>query len=293
MCAMSTKRRWLLAGLVLVCGLAARLSAQPVGVEDKIAIFKGALSYTANYVVDNAKPDLNVALGLDRVTSTKPKMYFYLVCTYSYDPTYTENNGTYKLTGDGFLDLWPVGLVIYGDGRHQASGTWNAATRYAYDAGFGGVDLLFDAWLKKGYRVGPGWVDGSHQVSDTLEYYDYFTGDGLAYLNFKVKKFKNKEGNPPEWYDLSGGTLELSGMMARDVYVLADVKADDPEWSLMGWNLGIGKIKFKMDTKLSAAASAEGVDDLDEGLDWLSGQIDALLQQGGYPTVGADFTPDL
>ncbi len=289
MCTMSTKRWWWLAGLVLVCGLGARLSAQPVGVEDKIAIFKGALSYTTNYVVDNSKADLNVALGLERVTATKPKMYFYLVCTYSYDPTYTESNGTFKLTGDGFLDLWPVGLVIYGDGRHQANRTWNSATKYAYDATFYGVDLLFPAWLKKGYRVGTGWVDGAYAVSDTLEYADYFTGDGLAYLNFKVKKFKNTAANPPEWYDLSSGALELSGMMMRDMYVLTDTKGVDPKASLVWGNLGIGKIKFKMDTKLSAAASALGLED---GLDWLSGQVDTLLQQGGYPTVDADFTPE-
>ena len=291
-------KKWFLPALVLVCGLAARSSAQLVGINDKIFVLKGAGAYTLNYVYDaskdtSAKPDLNVALELDRVIAVKPKLYFYLVCSADYEPSSYFKGAVETWTGDGKVDVWPLGLVVYGVGRHTAAGLWDAKAVYSYDAGIFGVDFNFreinppalDAWTAKGKRAGTGYIDGRDtQLANLIEYNDYTSGSGLATLACTTKKMATKVP-VATWYEPSALTIELSGIQMQDLITLnADGTAD----SFVPTQFGLLKVKFTTDATLTKLANTVGNTQA-ANLGLVSDAIDAALVKGKYQPVGAEF----
>lgn len=175
--------------VVLICGLATATHGQLAGIERYLIVLKGTASFTTSYVVDNSKVDLNAGLGLDRVASQKPRVYYYLVLQTAYEPTIKVVRDKESWSGEGHIEAFPIGMVTYGMGRFvpdaaQPNGwRWDAKTKYAFDLGpdamqLGGFSGVVEpwGWLSKGKRVGAAsmwwWElvdEQAEAVTDTIE----------------------------------------------------------------------------------------------------------------------------
>jgi len=297
---------------MLVCGAAATSFGQLVGVEDYFLVLKGATSFTSNAIYDCTKDPIVVDSYAEKIIEDtelngallkKPKAYYYLILQARYTPT-PKTGAPATWSGQGVLDnIWPVGLICYGYGRHTTDGVWDAKTKFAfgnegegYYGDFGFLDGVY--WLAANKRVGMAGLNVKAVVDllagAYLTYEDYTPGDAYALLTYKGAKKSIKTPEPMTWYQPSACVIE---MWSPIVEKMSRFDSADELVEAMVSQFGTAKVKFSLDSKLTATANAnvdDPADPDDGGINHdLADAIDAALTKGKYPTTGVtDFLRD-
>lgn len=272
---------------LLVCGLGAMSFGQPYATFTKLMVLKGTCSDTAHYVLNDPDPTATLAqrtaYGVDALAlSIKPKVYYFLVVEVTYAPQFTDAG---KWTGEGTLgvmDLWTLGAVQYGIGKHDANGVYDKALKYAYDIG-----LSDPFWLGNSYWY---WPKAKQRLADasilSVDEGDTFrdSREGTALMAFSPKLIKDR-ATGDSWYEpnISSITIYHSQLMQQLI-------GATPEWKYV--QMGSGKIVFKLDSKMTAKANLTDLDTGDNiGLAQVAADIQALLVKGGYGDVLPDLDP--
>lgn len=281
----------------LVCGLGA-ISFGQLQTFTKLVVLKGAASDTVHYVLNdpilqtpNPSPQYTAlkaqrdALGVDFLAlAAKPKVYYFLVAEVVYTPQFALN----KWTGEGYLEVWPMGAVEYGIGRHDANGVWQAKAplgAYSYDIGWNGyaVDFAGYTWWspKAKARTGDGSIWAENAASTFQDQRNTGAGDGVADLVYSAKLMTNKTTNPvTTWYEPTISSLTIA-------YTQSMSQLIGGTWQYVQG--GAGKVVFKQDAALTTMANDPAGGKV--GLGKVATAINALLLKGKYPTLTP--APDL
>jgi hypothetical protein len=267
----------------LVFGLGA-ISFGQLQTFTKLVVLKGAASDTVHYVINdpilqtqNPSPQYTAlkaqrdALGVDFLAlAAKPKVYYFLVAEVVYTPQFALN----KWTGEGYLEVWPMGAVEYGIGRHDANGVWQPKLAYAYDIGWNGyaVDFAGYTWWspKAKARTGDGSIWAENRASTFQDQRNTGAGDGVADLVYTAKLMTNK-ATGMSWYEPAISSLTIA-------YTQSMSQLIGGTWQYVQG--GAGKVVFKQDAALTTMAN----DPLGGkvGLGKVATAINALLVKGKY-----------
>jgi hypothetical protein len=254
-----------------------------VNVVTTLVVLKGTATDTVHYVLNGPFTDAQRdAYGVDDMTlATKPKAYYFMVVEATYTP---EMNAAGKWTGEGSLntwsDLWPMGVVEYGVGRHDANGVWQPKLAYAYDVG-AAVDFGAYTWWwpKAKNRAGDGSIysfDANNIFQDQRE--------GTATLTYSAKAYTDKVTGD-SWYlpTITNLTIYYSQYMQQNFGTAAD-----PVWRDI--QFGAGKVAFKQDTAMTKIVN--DVAGAHVGLDNTAIAIRDFLIKGKYPGITPNLDPD-
>lgn len=247
----------------------------------KLLVLKGTVTETVHYVYNDTLPDTQAladeraALGVDAIgKSLKPKVYYYLIVEVTYKPQI--NAATGKWTSEGDIDVWTMGALEYGKGRHDDTGVYQAALLYAYDVGPAFDLYLFDHWQsKKKGRTGDGWVLCMDEAGTFVN-----NREGIADLVYSAKLVKSKTDSTDTWYEpsISSLTFYCNQVLDQKIGSKALVWQDT--------QFGVGKIVFKVDSKLTTTANLTDVDGVTNiGLAQVATTIRDTLVKAGYPSV--------
>ena len=273
---------------LLVCGMGAVSFGQLLPEFTKLVVLKGTATDSIHYVYNDpnrsASEAQRTALGVNALAlSTKPKVYYYLVVELTFKPQFAT---TGKWTGEGNLELWTMGAVQYGIGRHDVNGVWQSKLAYAYDIGgpfYVGGDSANWWYPKAKARTG----DCDVFSSDLAETFADDRVGGVADLVYSAKLVTNKTTGK-SWYEPSITSLTINGTQIMQQLIGTAA----PAWTSV--QFGVGKIVFKQDTALTTKANlTNSTTGANIGLAQAAADIQAALLKGKYTTAATSFVPEL
>jgi len=273
---------------LLVCGMGAMSFGQMfLPTFTKLMVLKGTCSDTVHYVLNDPDPAASLAqrtaYGVDALAlAAKPKVYYFLVVEVTYTPEFTDAGKWTKEGTLGALDFWTMGVVQYGVGMHDANGAYQSGIKYAYDIGMSDpfwIGNTYWYWPKAKQRLGDASilsVDDDNMFRDSRE--------GTALVAFSPKLIKDR-ATGDSWYEPNISSITISYTQRMEQLV-----GTPPAWQYV--QMGMGKMVFKMDSKMTAKANLTDPDTGDNiGLAQVAADIQALLVKGGYGSVLPNLDP--